>query len=104
MADVVFQFDPMRVGRERHEIEAWLQRAGVNPCNVPTDARVVFSSDDTMTIDVFLLNADGSKYVIEDTVARGAATVPLIPPRPLFESLVAIPAVPAGEPTPDVTG
>lgn len=102
MADVTFQFDPMRIGREMHEIEAWLHRAGLEPRNVPTDARVVFSSDDTMTIDVFLLNADGSKYVIEDTVARGTATVPLLPAR--FVALVPIPNAPAAESTPDVTG
>ena len=87
MADATYQFEPVLIGREMHAIEAWLQKAGIEPKNVPVDATVVFHDDDTMTVDVHLRNSDGSRYV-----ARGTATVPLVQP-PAFESLVAIPAV-----------
>lgn len=91
MSDATYQFDPVLIGREMHAIEAWLQRAGIEPKNVPVDATVVFHDDGRMTVDVHLRNADGSRYLIDGVVARGTATVPLVQP-PAFESLIAMPA------------
>lgn len=102
MAEIAYQFDPDLVLREMDYVKAWLTRAGLEPKHVPINARVVFNDDNTMTVDVYLLNADGSKYVIEDAVAKGTATVPLLWPPP-FKSLIGIPAVPAGESAPEVT-
>lgn len=90
MPDATYQLDPVLVGREMHDIEAWLARAGVPARNVPVDAKLVLHDDDTMTIDVYLTR-DGRKYAAEDGsgAARGTLTVALVRP-PAFESLVAV--------------
>jgi len=74
-----WQFDPVLVGAELHEIQAWLSANGVEPGDVPTDAKVVVEGD-SMTIDVHLRNERGSKYVDTTTgfIARGAVTVPFV--------------------------
>jgi hypothetical protein len=101
MAEAVYRFNSSRVPQEMDEIVAWLSRAGLDPKNVPIGASVVLG-DSTMTIDVYLTR-DGQKYVENGDIARGTVTVPLVYP-PKLVSLVAIPAVPASEPTPEVQG
>lgn len=98
MADAVYRFNSSLVRGEMDLITAWLSRAGVDPKNVPIDAKVVVAAD-RMTIDVYLTR-DGQRYVENGDIARGTVTVPLVYP-PKLVSLVAIPAVPAGESTPE---
>lgn len=90
----VWKFDADQVVPEFDPIMAWLRFNGIVPENVPIDATVVFNDDDTMTVDVFLVNEDGRKYALPDTgePARGVQTVPLLVSPPPLKSLIAVPA------------
>lgn len=104
MSETAYRFDPDLVLREMDAVKAWLSRAGLAGKYVPIDAKVVLNDDDTMTVDVYLTR-DGRRYLADDrTAARGTLTVPLVYPPSEVLSLVGIPAVPAGESSPEVTG
>lgn len=88
----IWRFDRDEVVPEFDPIMAWLRANNVVPENVPLDAEVEFNDDDTMTIDVFLLNENGRKYLVPGTekAAMGTVTVPLLVPPPPLKSLVAV--------------
>lgn len=72
------------------DICAWLRANGIEPRTVP-EAAVPTIADGLITCDVFLINANGNKYLdeVSGRAAMGTITVPLVvePPVVLAEWL-----------------